>query len=669
MTCDRRCSGDGGASLIVALAMIMIVSLALVALLAYVSTSLRTVTAVRDQRNDSYAADGAVDTAIQFARQNPTLGGTATSCDNWSLTLGTATATCQVVTSRDAGTITAGSRPPYALWSVGTSDAETGLVLNKSGCLQVGGPIVSNSGAGATPGVSASNIDLREPPNASGGCGAATTYTGGFTVRARGTCVGTIYVFTAADQQCATGQQYPDPGYPSQTLPALTNPNPAPVCAATNAALQFTPGYYTNADLFNSPSYGSCRTGFLYFQPGVYYFDFGFDPTHPQTTWSITGTVVGGVPKGWNPNTGIASAAGVSATGTSLACQTELDGATSGVQFVFGGLSRIDASSNSTALELCADPAPDGTTQQIVVYGQRTGSAASPQAKRLMPTGVKTPTPFSPTANLLVVPPATTPIDDTPPKVATATVAAANPGGSASVTMTGFPGAAVPGGSVGVSYTLTVGHKETYARTSDVASLRLTFGASCILNLTPRSTYTKDTFTGAQLPACFAAAVQSGSDTTFLITAAKNKAVTEALDGLLIDVAYTPPVVRPQSGCTLTDVANCSVISGGSNKATTVFWGTVYAPLGSVNVDFKNLSVFQFRRGVIARAISISNVPPSDTSSSFCLGYGTTCNAPARTMRFIASVGGHQRVVALVGFTDAPALGTTTNVIAWNVIR
>jgi hypothetical protein len=100
-----------------------------------------------------------------------------------------------------------------------------------------------------------------------------------------------------------------------------------------------------------------------------------------------------------------------------------------------------------------------------------------------------------------------------------------------------------------------------------------------------------------------------------------------------------------------------------------VFWGTVYAPLGSVYADFKNLSVFQFRRGVIARAISISNVPPSDTSSSFCLGYGATCSAPARTMRFIASVGGHQRVVALVGFTDAPALGTTTNVIAWNVVR
>ena len=187
-----------------------------------------------------------------------------------------------------------------------------------------------------------------------------------------------------ADKQCSTGATIADPNYPSQLSvapPNLNAPNPTPICAATNAVLQFVPGYYTNDTMFQTPAYTQganvCKTNYLYFRPGVYYFDFGFDPAFTDLIWNVAASqfVVGGEPKGWDPNTANSLPA-TPTGGNSVACKTAADGATSGVQFVFGGASQMVVTTSAAKVELCADPTPVGTNQQIAVYGQTSGTTA-----------------------------------------------------------------------------------------------------------------------------------------------------------------------------------------------------------------------------------------------------------------------------------------------------
>ena len=159
--------------------------------------------------------------------------------------------------------------------------------------------------------------------------------------------------------------------------------NPAATCAANNAVLQFSPGYYTNKAILTPASTvagytangNACTLNYLYFQPGVYYFDFGFDPAFTSKIWNVAANqkVVGGEPNGWDPNVAD-SLPPVPGGGSAAACKTEANGGTTGVQFVFGGASQMTVSAASSTVELCADPTPVGTNQQIAIYGQQTGS-------------------------------------------------------------------------------------------------------------------------------------------------------------------------------------------------------------------------------------------------------------------------------------------------------
>ena len=90
--------------------------------------------------------------------------------------------------------------------------------------------------------------------------------------------------------------------------------------------------------MFEDPDYGGCANGVLYFRPGVYYFDFGFaDNDH---VWDMGDTtIVGGEPKGWNPNGGTPGGAlGALGDEEGAACQTEKDSLSAeGIQWVLGG--------------------------------------------------------------------------------------------------------------------------------------------------------------------------------------------------------------------------------------------------------------------------------------------------------------------------------------------
>ena len=90
-----RCRGEEGASLILALAFLMVFALLIPALLDLGTTNVLATTRLKDQRSTVYAADGAMDGAIQYLRRNPGCARPFGSCPvaNFQATLDGETAT------------------------------------------------------------------------------------------------------------------------------------------------------------------------------------------------------------------------------------------------------------------------------------------------------------------------------------------------------------------------------------------------------------------------------------------------------------------------------------------------------------------------------------------------------------------------------------------------
>lgn len=661
---DHR--SEAGTSLILALAMVTLISVALVSALGFATASLHSVSVIGTQRSTVYSADGAAQTAIQALRYNATAGTTAvgTACPEVDYAaVGTQPAvavTCQVVASRPTGGPGA-TMPTYSILALGNSTSEAGISLTPTGTVKIAGPIASNSpavGAGGINSVSAGTLDLS-----------------GYSVDAKGSCSGTVTVTSPGDKRCNTGQTYGDPGYPSQLTPgALPAANPAPTCAATNAVLQFTPGYYTNSAVFAPTSYtvgpNTCKTGYLYFQPGVYYFDFGVDPAFTSTVWTVPANqkIVGGQPNGWNPAVAN-SLPPAPGGGAAAACKTETNGGTAGVQFVFGGASHLNTTAAGSTMELCANPTPTGTNQQIAIYGQPTGSSPTPQTVTSEPTGA-VPTPPSggwsnmPT-NVLPISPSTSTIDG---QVASDDVSSST---TASVQLTGYPAANVPAGSTNVTYSLVVAHQETTSNANHIASLTATIGSCTPINVPYEdnkdpSPPVTDTIAVTD-PACIAA-MGSKFNVTFAVATQSQSRVTENLDGIDVVTTYTPPAVRAESGCIVT-VGGCPLITVGTSTARLYVWGTVYAPLAAISANYVASGAFEFRRGVIARAVLNTGTPPADTTGGFCLGAGSPCVGPARVLLLTATVNGKVAARVLVRYTDAPALGFGAQILSWNDLR
>ena len=675
MTRDRFAvhRSEAGTSLILALAMVTLISVGLVAALGFATASLRTISVVRQQRTTVYAAENGVQTSIQALRYDPTAGTTAvgTPCPSTSLAAvgaqPAASVACQVAQSYS--TSGAGT-PKYAVLAVGSNASEPGININAAtfGPLKVIGPIASNSPANGSIRVSGGTLDMR-----------------GYTIDAKGSCTGSITVTTPADNRCASGGTYADPAYPSQPLPDLGSPNPAPVCTTNGGVLQFVPGYYTNTAALENPTYPgnpSCQSGSLYFQPGVYYFDFGVDPSYPDPIWNVTQRVVGGQYKGWNPNQpGSQPQQPNPGNSESVACKTEADGATDGVQFVFGGESQMNVTASGATMELCPDPAPTGTKQQIAIYGQTTGDAIGAELTQV-PTTTATQTPSNSWTNPLntsPIGPSGTTIDG---KFAYDAIAS---GATDSLSLNGYaaPIPLIPAGA-NVSAVVNIAHSESLASSSsNVSSLTAHIGSpysGCSVTVPAHTTSTStvslvtDTISIPMSSAC-TAALSNKFSVVYTSVATRYRTFRENLDGIDIVVSYTMPAARAESGCTIV-INSCAVVDvgGPAGQAKFVSWGTIYVPLGRVNADVNGASVVNFRRGLIARAVTVPHIP-SGTTLSFCLAAGSPCNAPPpssnlpRVLLLTATVSGNVELRALVQYTDTPAVGTSLQILSWNPIR
>jgi len=88
---------EDGQALLIALAFLAFFGIVIAAILGFAEASVRTTTNLREQRSTVYAADGAMDGAIQYARMHLEAGAYgANPCITYSATLNgvTATVTC-----------------------------------------------------------------------------------------------------------------------------------------------------------------------------------------------------------------------------------------------------------------------------------------------------------------------------------------------------------------------------------------------------------------------------------------------------------------------------------------------------------------------------------------------------------------------------------------------
>ena len=483
-------------------------SLFVASVLSFTEVGLRASGSYAARARSSYAADGAVNAAInRYGLSEP--------CEDYTAPEGPGGPVNGegMVVHCSAGK--RASTPVNALLSLGTVPGENGI--DSIGDLRVLGDIVSNSTvhAGGT-------MVVQGEVSALGNCSPLANIQTAPAVP--------LHCANATPPSPADPGQARDPDYTAalSTVPARRSVPPCP--AAEPRIVPLDPGYYDDdalAGLQALTAPGACLNLAIWFRPGAYYLDFTFlrgATTAAAGTWAInepTARVVGGTPAGWDP------VAGTLPSSVPGSCQA----AGPGVQIIMGGQStRVEV--DAGRVEFCAEPST--TEQQIALYGIR----AEVRNHVLTPTATSGPTAFTGTTSAMTIgeqPP--------PPLVGPLSAVAVIGGGtpSASLTLTGFR-PRVPIGAVIDSAVLRVAHQDDAGVDSVTVS---TAGESCAAHvLTPNPAFTVDTI---DLKACgltAAANYQENLSVTYTAQSASPAAVSDHLDGVAIDVSYRPPETR-----------------------------------------------------------------------------------------------------------------------------
>ncbi|MGW5398759.1 hypothetical protein [Streptomyces sp. NPDC003952] len=370
----RRLRGDGrprrdeqGATLILALAFIVVFSLVAVSVLSFAGTGLRAARAYVDQGKRDYSADGATQLAIKnFAQGNPCADYSAPPINGRQMIVH-----CDPLNASPAAT--RANQPQEALLSLGRA-AKDGIDVTTRD-LRVQGSVFSRS-------------------NITTGSGASMVVSGD--VSAVGTCSGGVsqtrlsanqppYAHVCANDTPPAPADAAVGADPDYTPPATAVPvrRAAPACPAPAAWLvRLQPGYYDDALALTRLTGGACSGIVVWLQPGVYYFDFTFTGTAATAVWTVddpTVSVVGGTQAGWDP--GASARPKIPAPDGCDRTRPE------GVEVMMGGGSRFQVERGH--VELCAPVTPDA--QHVAVYGVQPPKPSH----TLKPTAVLTNTGFA----------------------------------------------------------------------------------------------------------------------------------------------------------------------------------------------------------------------------------------------------------------------------------
>lgn len=609
-----RAGEDTGASLVLALALMTFLGLVIGALLSYSAASIRATKATDGRAARTYAADGALKTAINQVRNSDFNNDPGQACPELSVPGSTPTA-LRITCTAGAGTgaaservpITSANGPAQTVLALGALAGEPGIAQQAPNALRVQGKVFST--------------------------GPITTGTGSLesldaAVVSKSTCTGTVISRNAlgvvVPTVCAATASIPgDPNYPQPSAGLVYRP--LPTCD-TGSTVEFVPGYYDDAVGLSAMMAGTgpCAGKTFHFRPaaagiGIYYFDFhngegGGLPTGPRV-WTIddrNAEVVGGTPQGWVPD----AAAPVSPG----ACVSPLTATTSpGVQFVFGGDSRLHLKAGS--VELCGQYST--STPPVALYGAKTGNdtVTGPTVYATDRTGTNpgtgptfsSPTRIQTTDNL-----ASSAVID-----ATSVVA----GVTASVVVKGFvpPAGAIPAGSLLTAAKLAVVHRDNNATAeSRLSLLRLTItptrpGAAAFPDV-PQPTIYQDGPDGTafhtdtlDLLPTLAADVHTygftGMQVRYDAGATLFSKVTEHLDSIRLTLTYRKPAVRGQriavnggANCIASYAGGCDLLETEAG-ATLSVQGTLYAPYALADLRLTDVTAPVVRAGLVVRAL------------------------------------------------------------------
>ncbi|RNL62396.1 hypothetical protein EFK50_11515 [Nocardioides marmoriginsengisoli] len=417
---------------------------------------------------------------------------------------------------------------------------------------------------------------------------------------------------------------------PISSLPTTLRTKNGTVQHDTGDSCKFQPGYYDDADALTSAT-DDCATSV--FTPGLYYFDFHNDSTDkmanefvmndasPSTSggsvWTISRTVIGGTLSSDSVVPGRCVSPLVSPSA-------------SGVQFVFGGTSRMYVPMNGS-VELCGSY--NGGAPPVVIYGLTSGDTNAPDEQLNLPMTAAATTGSNPTftgnpnsASLLS-------------SIATAsdsnaaTWEAGNSNSDVKLKLTGFDAAAIPDGSILQSATLKIVNRTTGLGTATYDLTVASDGAPDTTGTIPKNaSYAPNTF---DVTSTLSKAVHDGtlgSDPTVTIAKTKLKNVKLEIDKVSLDISYITPTLRGQiddavvagkTNCVATPSSSsvpgadsCEFVStktNGNPKATFVIQGLTYAPKASFYLNLANNAssdgLIALKYGLVARSLNSSGWP------------------------------------------------------------
>ncbi|MBA2952734.1 hypothetical protein GON03_22170 [Nocardioides sp. MAH-18] len=616
----RGLSDDSGAMLIIALLIITTVALVTGALLTQGSTSLRATVALRGVAGTSYGADAAAKVAVNNLRLGSKAPGWVTPTfpgpwADWAFTANadgtgcfgadgslpknslelknlypragdqTADSSARVDCSVVPGTgifgagLGVGINDPdptdafaRALTTVGTTGPWHGMTLKplgtgNSASMPVRGGIASKSYINVTNGA---------------------LVTDGY-VKAEGACTGAIVSSPA--QACNQPGSVPTPTAPDPPLTSVPTYRDA---SAYSSSCVFQPGFYNNAKAL-SDAVNGCTTA--RFSSGKYYFDFRDEERGTgQNTWNITTTLIGG-----------------EYVGTSIpgGCKNPiLNDPIAGVQFVFGGTSRITVG-DAARVELCGPS--NGGEPPVTVYQEQSGSTEA---------AVTLPAASAATADQLTgnvagdkwttgtLTPATTPVTSVQAPIGAADASnvmwkVAGNNDDVGVNLRNFAGlSTIPAGADITSATLQV----KYVKAS-LKPLRVTVSTQTPADVTisaPDGTGWGQADIAAQLRALL---VGGAFDATKPLLQLRmmdaNKDDTLTIDAVRLAVTYVPPSLRTAQDDQII------YAPGGNFHGVFVVQGATFVPKGYVDLDpgSSGTALVAFRWGLVASGVNLKAQP------------------------------------------------------------
>ncbi|HEX9334367.1 MAG TPA: hypothetical protein VF892_00725 [Pseudonocardiaceae bacterium] len=672
---------DGGAALVLALIIVTVIAISLGALLSLTDTNIRTTVNLRGQATTAYAADGALQAAINNIRNSNVNGKPGQNCFGTSNSLPlnnfsgstSATVTCApdpASVQIQCTTLSLCNRPGNAILTLGRISGEDGVNIQQptGSSFRVHGVVFSNSNINVVNGNLATNT----------------------AVYARGACSGSVQS-VPSPPSCNYGNAANslgnDPRYAPATSTVPTHQSvPTSTCMSPNSVVTFQPGYYDDAVGLSAMMAGNspCRHSTWWFQPGVYYFDFhNTDSNRPSTmqggsdVWTVNdGYLVAGTPI---DGTGkVVSTPSVPAT-IPGACDNPINDAHAvGVQFIFGGDSQFAVKAGQA--EICGTYS--ASVPPVAVYGLTSGTATTTSltgANTLKTTNVVSTNNFT---NATVATLAN--VDGQ-----YATMTNNNNGNqTGTVTVSGYaPPAAIPAGSILTSAQLRVVHGNNAGATQDNLSVQVTpTGGTAFPVPVPAygdNAIHTDTI---DVTTSLAQAVYDGKFTgaQMAYSASVKHKGTEQLDTMQLDLTYVAPAFRAESGCTthspytgVGSSSTCALVTSVNNSGNQFYvQGTTYAPNAVLDITLNNATEQIFRFGVISRSLWVKE------TGSFSYT-GTVIEVPDDSPGFVFSVfltatatgpDGSSTVSARVAYVDAdpsiPSPGhRQVSVLSWSGAR